>query len=811
MPWIHVRMGLVSRIVDRANKANGELERVRKQMSQSKMMFHGNLKLVREERDKMKGMLKEALHGNMVLSRENEDLRQKLSIAEKQVKILTRDVERLSTENRKRKSELYQSKEKEKEKLAKEREKWEKQQKPCRKPFDSLTNYFAQKSRTDEGQEDSEHFYMHIIKELDRRMVHKSLFTPLEAFCIYHSLEWTRQMYSELKRWYKTLGMLDPFPSLEQVKKVEDSVGSKELFTVEEKRVVGAKGEKLVTVVQLNNVVEYVTTRVQQLYDSEKLEFPDGCKGKLWLAVMGDKGSEEVKLCLAIGNVARPNSCHHLIPLGYYTDDENSATLLEHLGNVVEQVNQLTSVTIETRSGPLTIKIQQFLGGDMKFMYEMLGHQGGSSTLSCMKCYAPGRGVCMHAYVPRSPVERRSIDSYASDSLKKGLARKNVKEGSMVVFPQISTDNLIPSTLHILMGLCQKFAFDELKQMANEQDKAGVPKYSEKEKKKHEAAIAKLEEEVEVVSSDLKAMECIDGALENFLACRIDASQIDTDQECLAKMCLFRDRSMENSSSHGFQKDVCSGCKKLIHGVCGGIWIQQQWDQYHSPDYVFLCFHCQGLTGPRIQHQSKQTLTFLEKEKLEIEEKLKVATEEYDHVSSLWKGKGNTRKRLDNIWKTLGAVPSPHKQTFTGNHTIRLLKEAAIEKYCDIFPPSSKLSHIKEFLKNMGKFALLCVPRDLTDDEIVELDECIKNAFENVRHSSPQAFVTPKMHFLLEHTVEFAIQHRSIARTSEQGLEAIHRALNRMKLRYSTVPHNKERHTLCFRSLLYRNYSSDLN
>ncbi|CAO4361292.1 unnamed protein product [Caenorhabditis nigoni] len=248
----------------------------------------------------------------MILSRENQDLRHNLSIAEKQLKILTRDVERLTAENRKRKTELYQSKAKETLMLAKKKGKWKKQQKPRRKSFDSLTNYLAQITQTDEaivqylsGQEDSKHFFMDIIKALDRKVMHKSLFTPLEAFCIYHSSGLTRKMYSELKRWN---------------------------FSLYKKNVVGAKGEKLVTVVQLNNVAEYVTTRVQQLYDSEKLEFPEGCKGKLWLAVMGDKGSEEVKLCLEIGNVARRNIYHHLIPLGYYTDDETSTTLLEHLG-----------------------------------------------------------------------------------------------------------------------------------------------------------------------------------------------------------------------------------------------------------------------------------------------------------------------------------------------------------------------------------------------------------------------------------------------------------------------------------------------
>ncbi|PIC50944.1 hypothetical protein B9Z55_001648 [Caenorhabditis nigoni] len=202
----------------------------------------------------------------MILSRENQDLRHNLSIAEKQLKILTRDVERLTAENRKRKTELYQSKAKETLMLAKKKGKWKKQQKPRRKSFDSLTNYLAQITQTDEA----------IVQYL-------SVLIPRN-------------------------------------------------FSLYKKNVVGAKGEKLVTVVQLNNVAEYVTTRVQQLYDSEKLEFPEGCKGKLWLAVMGDKGSEEVKLCLEIGNVARRNIYHHLIPLGYYTDDETSTTLLEHLG-----------------------------------------------------------------------------------------------------------------------------------------------------------------------------------------------------------------------------------------------------------------------------------------------------------------------------------------------------------------------------------------------------------------------------------------------------------------------------------------------
>ncbi|KAF1753083.1 hypothetical protein GCK72_019639 [Caenorhabditis remanei] len=54
-----------------------------------------------------------------------------------------------------------------------------------------------------------------------------------------------------------------------------------------------------------------------------------------------DKGGNEMKICLAIGNVESTNSSHNLIPLGIFNDEESSHALLKHIPTVIDQLNNL--------------------------------------------------------------------------------------------------------------------------------------------------------------------------------------------------------------------------------------------------------------------------------------------------------------------------------------------------------------------------------------------------------------------------------------------------------------------------------------
>uniref|UniRef100_A0A8R1I923 Uncharacterized protein n=1 Tax=Caenorhabditis japonica TaxID=281687 RepID=A0A8R1I923_CAEJA len=47
--------------------------------------------------------------------------------------------------------------------------------------------------------------------------------------------------------------------------------------------------------------------------------------------------------------------------------------------------------------------------------------------------------------------------------------------------------------------------------------------------------------------------------------------------------------------------------------------------------------------------------------------------------------------------------------------------------------------------------------------------------------------VTPKLHALLEHTIPFVQLHRTLGVTSEQGIEALHAAFNKLLLRFVSI------------------------
>lgn len=64
------------------------------------------------------------------------------------------------------------------------------------------------------------------------------------------------------------------------------------------------------------------------------------------------------------------------------------------------------------------------------------------------------------------------------------------------------------------------------------------------------------------------------------------------------------------------------------------------------------------------------------------------------------------------------------QQNFTGNHTLKLLGEAAIHDYLDIFPPCSDRDGIATCLISLGKLQKQCVARTLSHDEI-RLDKWI--------------------------------------------------------------------------------------
>ncbi|CAL2033707.1 unnamed protein product [Caenorhabditis brenneri] len=518
----------------------------------------------------------------------------------------------------------------------------------------------------------SQKFYPALMKELGKRKLLRWKLTSKEGFLVYHLANLTRRKYRMIKTQLKKHGSLDVFPSEIEVVKMERAVVTDDMMVVKEHDKEG--GEKVVSV-ELKNVSEMITARVQELQDTGKLILDDPSREFLWLTVLGDKGSQEFKLALSIGNVSKPNSCHHLIPLGIFDDDESSINILKYLGDTVDQLNRLDEVKITIDGKEKVIPVEQFLGGDMKYQYGCLGHQGGASAFNCMLCYT-SKGQLIGIYKRGVNIRLRSHDSYASDSLKDTpYTRRNVLPCSRFLFPLIKLNRVIPASLHILMGLSQRYGFDVLILWSAQMDnpKTTLQKQDIKKSRISKGKILEIDEKLETLLLFTKSVSKISKVLLNFKTKQIDESDKET---CDAKICLFRDKLMSTASAYDERTMRC-GCKRVVHAICCGCWAKEDWDLTGKSDPI-RCFQCARKSIDSITDIATKLLDSLKQENDDLNEEKRVEQEKFDRLMQTARGQNNTRLSLEKIWKGLGADMSAWQQNFTGNHVLKLLDENAV-------------------------------------------------------------------------------------------------------------------------------------
>ncbi|KAF1760850.1 hypothetical protein GCK72_009101 [Caenorhabditis remanei] len=62
----------------------------------------------------------------------------------------------------------------------------------------------------------------------------------------------------------------------------------------------------------------------------------------------------------------------------------------------------------------------------------------------------------------------------------------------------------------------------------------------------------------------------------------------------------------------------------------------------------------------------------------------------------------------------------------------------------------------------------------------------------HLKQFQSQENMTPKLHLLLEHVLPFMRRHKTWAKTSEQGLEALHAIVNRLLNKYRCTRNKEE-------------------
>ncbi|ULU10734.1 hypothetical protein L3Y34_014767 [Caenorhabditis briggsae] len=116
---------------------------------------------------------------------------------------------------------------------------------------------------------------------------------------------------------------------------------------------------------------------------------------------------------------------------------------------------------------------------------------------------------------------------------------------------RVPLPNVIPPSLHIVMGLVQRYGFDPLLDMAMELDNKSSTKIEGNEKKAVRTAkglVTEIRKEHDELARHLESLQNLLEVLERFENGSIHQSRV-LQKPYSAEWCLFRDSAMEKSKS----------------------------------------------------------------------------------------------------------------------------------------------------------------------------------------------------------------------------------------------------------------------
>ena len=196
-------------------------------------------------------------------------------------------------------------------------------------------------------------------------------------------------------------------------------------------------------------------------------------QGRLWVTFSADSGGGSTKFTLEIASQV------HMCGILAATDlHSNLEAFMRKGGDWVAQLTTLKEKGLEVIDRETeeveVMGVELFLGGDMAFQAEILGHQGGAASFPCLKClvtshhlrkeHREGEPHALTRKACRDVLVTREVASYETNFLSNvrdrrqgGDLRKNGRHHQSIVaralFPLASPLHVISACLHIGLGV----------------------------------------------------------------------------------------------------------------------------------------------------------------------------------------------------------------------------------------------------------------------------------------------------------------------------------------------------------------------
>lgn len=525
---------------------------------------------------------------------------------------------------------------------------------------------------------------------------------------------------------------------------------------------------------------------------------------------MGDKGSNETKLCLAIGNVKNPSSPNGLLILGVYEGNDSYEELTANFSGIFSQFDKLDEISF-TESGTIRRRrIRKHLVGDFKYLSASFGHAGATSSNPCVFCSEAwsNRGKYMMTLEKvnfDSQVLCRTYDSFLVDAQS---GSNGVIKGSKPLV-RLHPEQITIPTVHLLMGLWSKFGEEYIVGCLNDMDKTGgVTGKTLREQKKELTRLTK-EEKLEqsallaVVTAAEEAM--VAATSYNILEQNPKMHLIRPNRLCDAALCITN--HMSRNTDLWVQ---CDDCQKDMHTYCSSIFSPELKSQLSLPKFKFTCDLCKKLSVSDQKVIAWKEKLLLDQEQKKVEDRLKAVQTAKENYENVLKGStGPNKKAYEQVLISIGCDTRTWYQSMGGNQVRTVLRKEHIDLIMELLPDSPRNRTVKQIYYFFAEIMSMASNKTYSDEEIDEIEKIVKNCLQLMKEAFAKETITPKLHALAFHLIPFLRKFKTWGRLSEQGMEHLHSKFNDLAAQFASVRNPEHRLALIVQELGLRNYLFD--
>ncbi|PIC36288.1 hypothetical protein B9Z55_015344 [Caenorhabditis nigoni] len=510
-------------------------------------------------------------------------------------------------------------------------------------------------------------------------------------------------------------------------------------------------------VIEVSDLSKLLSRRLERLHEDGLLHFDD-VDSPVIIGVGGDKGGEHTKLVVVIGNVEHPNNPHGILLIGMYEGHDDYKNLQKYMSAVFEQVNSLEKIQYKENGQTVERDVLKIIIGDCKYLSAVIGHGGQSLSTPCFLCkltwsYRGARAARVGNF------DFSKIGApYQSTDLKPPLLH-------------IHSSAISPPPLHITLGLVQTYILDWFFALSNKLDFGEeLPDDLKKQKK----VLKNLQDQEEYYGSRYrrfqKARETIEAMIQ-ILDNSITSGTFNTKgSACDSKFCFIASSKKQFSSNSEMFR--CEGCDSCVHELCSLAVTPEDVEKLKNQSG--RCFECRKKSADSLEGRKQYILKskkIVDKQVESDEDVLSDVTSEREKLEEILnKSSGPTRRRLEDVLRSIRCDFRAFYQQLTGNQARKLLRPENIEKLLQVFPEDSsdKLVHMKEVMLTLGELMSSANNEMKRDDEIEEIRSLLTRFEHFLRLAQPDSTVTPKLHLLCAHLVPYLELQRSWGHLTEK-------------------------------------------